>query len=824
MTKTRIALAVAVCTLACAAAWAQTPQDAINDAVANSGAFPAGTSVVSVTIDGANVVVDLNAEAAAGLTDSQSDAMVQAIMNAIGDFEGLTDLEVTAAGLPLWQYLPPPPPEASAPVTPPPAAPMMMMAMAAPSGTTELAGKVVNLHPSHGTYLVDYTSGGTPYDPPWWAISQRTLCGPNPTAAQRPPDWDPLWQSVYQPSNYYYNTMKYQWPSYYEDFGPPYHDSGTPEFIRFLAKYCETSGATVRVSRELDKNAGEFDEEAFGYVPAPWPTPMYRMAAMYNLQAQGYPSWIWTAFLRDYDADIRSRPYFSNYHMALDNAAQNDPPLAENDPALWGNYISIHLHTNAAGSGTARGTETYWYTSIYTYLQTKSQQLAAAMNSNAVQSVKNQYDGFWAEAMYPTGTTRQEWPTASGTYRGYDHDGPSTPSSTSGWQNRGVKTGNYGEIREAKMPAVLMELLFHDDWKFYPDHVFEQDQIFRSTVAWGMYRGICEYWGITPKARLSASVVSVDVPAAVSPGETFTANVTMANNGQAWCWGHKFDAATKTYNAYTVWELAPQGSNELGATAAIQIDPADVIMPGDMKTFAVQMTAPSVCGTYSADFRMVKNDQRGGVFGEVATVNVTVGSAPVVTIGSPGPVNYAYGWVDVAFDVVDEYNCGTTVSADIDGVPVYNGQTVWGLGLGSHTITVSAQNAVGSDTESVTFQVVNTVGSSSVGGWIELAKKKGTCGMNCSYVEGDPAPTGHITYQDHDLKMTVHSVEMIALGVRGNKASFHGTCTIEGEYGHWFRVDVTDNGEPGRNDTFDIYLDTGYHAGGTLGGGNVQVD
>jgi hypothetical protein len=41
--------------------------------------------------------------------------------------------------------------------------------------------------------------------------------------------------------------------------------------------------------------------------------------------------------------------------------------------------------------------------------------------------------------------------------------------------------------------------------------------------------------------------------------------------------------------------------------------------------------------------------------------------------------------------------------------------------------------------------------------------------------------------------------------------------------GHWLRIDVTDNGEPGDQDVFNIVLDTGYKAGGKLGGGNVTV-
>ena len=36
-------------------------------------------------------------------------------------------------------------------------------------------------------------------------------------------------------------------------------------------------------------------------------------------------------------------------------------------------------------------------------------------------------------------------------------------------------------------------------------------------------------------------------------------------------------------------------------------------------------------------------------------------------------------------------------------------------------------------------------------------------------------------------------------------------------------VDVTDNGEPGREDRFSLRLSNGYFAVGTLAGGNIQL-
>ncbi|HZI33470.1 MAG TPA: post-COAP-1 domain-containing protein, partial [Candidatus Binatia bacterium] len=51
--------------------------------------------------------------------------------------------------------------------------------------------------------------------------------------------------------------------------------------------------------------------------------------------------------------------------------------------------------------------------------------------------------------------------------------------------------------------------------------------------------------------------------------------------------------------------------------------------------------------------------------------------------------------------------------------------------------------------------------------------------------------------------------------------------TIDGVPGTAYVI-ACDNGEPGRNDTFDITLSSGYHAAGDLGGarpggGNIQL-
>ena len=50
-----------------------------------------------------------------------------------------------------------------------------------------------------------------------------------------------------------------------------------------------------------------------------------------------------------------------------------------------------------------------------------------------------------------------------------------------------------------------------------------------------------------------------------------------------------------------------------------------------------------------------------------------------------------------------------------------------------------------------------------------------------------------------------------------------GTAKVNGRDGFTYQVDVRDSGEPGRNDTFAIRLSNGYHASGSLAGGNIQL-
>ncbi len=81
---------------------------------------------------------------------------------------------------------------------------------------------------------------------------------------------------------------------------------------------------------------------------------------------------------------------------------------------------------------------------------------------------------------------------------------------------------------------------------------------------------------------------------------------------------------------------------------------------------------------------------------------------------------------------------------------------------------------------------------------------------------------GKVNYDDKSAAISVRSTSITSDVQTGNSATIRGTANVNGS-AMTFRVDVTDNGEPGKSDTFAIQLANGYTASGTLDRGNIQV-
>jgi len=109
------------------------------------------------------------------------------------------------------------------------------------------------------------------------------------------------------------------------------------------------------------------------------------------------------------------------------------------------------------------------------------------------------------------------------------------------------------------------------------------------------------------------------------------------------------------------------------------------------------------------------------------------------------------------------------------------------------------------------------------GGWITgtPSGERGTFGVAGGIKNG--GLWGHLTYIDHGTNMKVKGTGVTAYTVTGpTTRHIEGTAEIDGRSGS-YQVDVSDNGEPGRKDTFSIMLSNRYSASGLLIGGNIQL-
>lgn len=84
---------------------------------------------------------------------------------------------------------------------------------------------------------------------------------------------------------------------------------------------------------------------------------------------------------------------------------------------------------------------------------------------------------------------------------------------------------------------------------------------------------------------------------------------------------------------------------------------------------------------------------------------------------------------------------------------------------------------------------------------------------------------GHLNLVDHGNGMKVKGTGVTKYDVTGpTTRHIEGTCELTPQGDNIYKVDVDDQGEPGRNDVFTItLLPSGYTAGGKLTAGNIQL-
>ncbi len=237
-----------------------------------------------------------------------------------------------------------------------------------------------------------------------------------------------------------------------------------------------------------------------------------------------------------------------------------------------GSDIYIAHHTNAGG-GT--GTETFYDANMEKPAHvTNSNNLATAVQNSVISTIRNTFPG------------------------------------EGGWANRGVKNsaGGFGEIRIPNRPAILIELGFHDHCT--RDGVYLTDDFFRSLCEWAIYSGVCSYFGNTPTwAKYSGELVSDTIPTTMLAGNSYNVSITLRNRGVCWM---------NTYG----FKLGAVGDSDPFAATRQTI--SGTVRPGNTYTFNFTMTAPATAGTYTTDWRMLREGYEW--FGPTLTKTVTVTS------------------------------------------------------------------------------------------------------------------------------------------------------------------------------------------------------
>ncbi|HEY3017722.1 MAG TPA: Ig-like domain-containing protein, partial [Gaiellaceae bacterium] len=266
-------------------------------------------------------------------------------------------------------------------------------------------------------------------------------------------------------------------------------------------------------------------------------------------------------------------------------------------------------------------------------------------------------------------------------------------------------------------------------------------------------------------------------------------------------------------------------------------------------TFDEVITAPTLVGVYSCGVTAVVD----GTPRAIQHVNVTV------IPGRPATLTLA---PKTATNTVDSQHCVTATVTDQFGNPTPNiivrfSVTGAVTTSGSRTTDASGQATFcytsalpGSDvitafadTNGNSVQDAGEPSDTASKVWVLPTSTPGckvTYGGRITTADGDKAtfggnamvpasgPQGQEEYQDHGpADLNVHSIDVLAVtcSADGKSASIFGTATVNGSGSVNFRIDVTDNAEPGAGaDTYRIRLSTGYDSGTqTLLGGNIQL-
>jgi hypothetical protein len=272
------------------------------------------------------------------------------------------------------------------------------------------------------------------------------------------------------------------------------------------------------------------------------------------------------------------------------------------------------------------------------------------------------------------------------------------------------------------------------------------------------------------------------------------------------------------------------------ANGALTLDTADAITSGDdsesgsstsVNDFQLQIMATNgTLTTVTADFigseadAICKQNDKVSVSADVDIENLVVNGQSINVNGRPNQVvNFPGGQIIINLQT-SSVN-GNTGSITVAALQINDYGCMQGsIGLAHADITCGAGGPPPSQ----------ECGKLTGGGWITGTPSgaKGTFAVSGGIRFGQF--WGHLNYIDHGTGMHVKSTAVTGFTDDPSDSDCRDITyevTIDGVPGTAYVV-TCDNGEPGRNDTFDMTLSNGYHAAGDLGGarpggGNIQL-
>ncbi len=520
----------------------------------------------------------------------------------------------------------------------------------------------------------------------------------------------------------------------------------------YLNTYLLQDGATTKLYRCLDKNYGNHSTG----------NPWWYMSGSYWLKQIGYPCWVYASSSGDCnlgsgddeDSDtIRSRPVASDY----DNTD-----------------IHVAMHTNGLsgncyGSTCPNGTCTYYDNSTeHATWGAISQALAQDINSSIVDVIRTKY-------------------------------------VDSTWRDRGAldADGDFAETRIPNRAAVLIELAFHDSCD--RDGLYLRDNFFRSATMWGAYKGICDYFGVTPTYGFySDEYVSDTIPSVMQPGQVYSVSITLRNRGVLW-------TEAKAIRLGAVGDSDP-------FTSQTRVAISGEVNPGQTYTFTFNLTAPTIEGTYTTDWRMVRDGFTW--FGVTHSEQITVGNVPDMPFITQHPASQTVSeGATVVFSVEASGQQPMSYQWRKDGVDVTNGGRI----SGAMAASLQIAGATTADQGSYQCVVTNSHGS------VSSNPASLTVTPNVFIVESRPNGQNHGKYAETGV-WADSGAKSTAAGSTGGIGSRYGSTyrSLAGEKHAIFSADLPADG------AYEVFATWGAgsnrrtpiqhivtHAGGTT---NVNVD